>query len=123
MKIKSVSPKYIKYAWFFGFFGFHGFIYFVTGNPLSLFSFSFFSFFAYYFIAKMADEMPDERYFENSQRAKLKTAIIPLVALFIIGFFSGFPFVTKEMIIIACAFGWAVTLILYAFLFWYYDKH
>lgn len=123
MKIKSASPKYIKYAWLFGFFGFQGFTYFVTGNPLSLFWFSFFSFFAYYFIAKMAGEMQDERYIENSQKAKLKTATIPLVTLFIIGFCSGFPFVTKELIILACAFGWSVTLISYAFLFWYYDKH
>lgn len=123
MKIKSASPKSIKYVWFFGFFGFQGFTYFITGNPLSLFWFSFFSFFAYYFIAKMADQMQDERYFENSQKAKLKTATIPLVTLFIIGFCSGFPFVTKELIILMCAFGWAVTLISYAFLFWYYDKH
>lgn len=55
--------------------------------------------FAYYFIAKMADEMQDERYFENSKKAKLKTAAIPLVTLFIVGFGSGFPFVTKELII------------------------
>lgn len=123
MKIKRASTKSIKYVWFFGFFGFQGFTYFITGNPLSLFYFSFFSFFAYYFIAKMADEMPDERYFENSKNAKLKTAPIPLIALFVIGFFSGFPFVTKELIILTCAFGWSATLIAYAILFWYYDKH
>ena len=92
----SASQKSIKYAWLFGFFGFQGFTYFQTGNPLSLF---WFSFFAYYFIAKMADEMQDERYFENSKKAKLKTAAIPLVTLFIVGFGSGFPFVTKELII------------------------
>jgi hypothetical protein len=123
MKAKGGFPKSIKYVWFLGFLGFQGFTYFKTGNPLTLFWFSFFSFFAYYFIGKMANEMPDERYFENSQKAKLKTANIPLVILFIIGFFAGFPFITKELIILACAFGWAVTLISYAFLFWYYDKH
>ena len=96
VKVKSASQKSIKYAWLFGFFGFQGFTYFQTGNPLSLF---WFSFFAYYFIAKMADEMQDERYFENSKKAKLKTAAIPLVTLFIVGFGSGFPFVTKELII------------------------
>jgi len=122
MKVKR-GPKSIKYLWFLGFLGFQGFTYFKTGNPLSLFWFSFFSFFAYYFIAKMANEMPDERYFENSQKAKLKTANIPLVILFIIGFCAGFPFITKELIILTCAFGWAVTLISDAFLFWYYDKH
>ncbi|KUG04869.1 hypothetical protein ASZ90_017749 [hydrocarbon metagenome] len=123
MKRKSASARSFKYAWFFGFFGFYGFTYFVTGQPLSLFWFSFFSFFAYYFIAKMAHEMQDERYFENSNKAKLKTAAIPLVTLFIIGFCTGLPFVTKELIIITCAFGWAVTLISYAILFWYYDQH
>lgn len=123
MKTKGGYPRSIKYVWFLGFLGFVGFTYFKTGDPLSLFWFSFFGFFAYYFIAKMADEMPDERYFENSRKAKLKTANIPLVILFIAGFLSGFPFATKELIILACAFGWAVTLISYAFLFWYYDKH
>lgn len=123
MNTKRRFLKSIKYVWFIGFLGFQGFRYFITGNPLSLFWFSFFSFFAYYFIAKMADEMQDERYFENSKKAKLKTANIPLVILFIVGFFSGFSFVTKEHIILTCAFGWAVTIILYAFLFWYYDKH
>jgi hypothetical protein len=123
MKQNNTSPNTIKYVWLFGFFGFYGFTYFATRQPLSLFWFSFFSFFAYYFIGKMADEMQDERYLENSQRAKLKTAAIPLVALFIIGFGSGFPFVTKEMIILACAVGWAATLVSYAILFWHYDKN
>jgi len=123
MKAKRGFTKTTRYLWFLGFLGFQGFTYFKTGNPLWLFWFSFFSFFAYYFIEKMADKMQDERYFKNSQKAKLKTANIPLFILFIIGFFAGFPFVTKELIIIICAFGWTVTLILYAFLFWYYDKH
>ena len=94
MKVKR-GPKSIKYLWFLGFLGFQGFTYFKTGNSLSLFWFSFFSFFAYYFIAKMANEMPDERYFENGQKAKLKTANIPLVILFIIGF-SGVSFYYKR---------------------------
>lgn len=123
MKIKSASSKSIKHVWLFGFFGFQGFTYFITRNLLSLFWFSFFSFFAFYFIAKMADEMQDERFFENSKKAKLRVAPIPLVILFIIGFCSGFPFVTKELIILTCSFGWALTLISYAILFWYYDKN
>jgi putative ABC transport system permease protein len=82
MKIRIQKP--IKYLWLLGFLGFQGFKYFKTGEPLALFWFSYFSFFAYYFIGKMADEMQDERYFENSQRAKLKTAKIPLITLFTI---------------------------------------
>lgn len=118
-----MSPKSIKYCWYFGFLGFQGFTYFTTGNPSSLFWFAFFGFFSFYFIGKMAGEMQDERYYENSKKAKLQTAFIPLVTLFIIGFFSGFPFVSKELIILACAFGWTITLISYAYLFWYYDKY
>ena len=120
MKIRIQKP--IKYLWLLGFLGFQGFKYFKTGEPLALFWFSYFSFFAYYFIGKMADEMQDERYFENSQRAKLKTAKIRLITLFTIGFFSGFSFVTKELIILICALGWAGTLISYAYLFWHYDQ-
>lgn len=71
----------------------------------------------------MANEMQDERYIENSRKAKIKTAYIPLITLFIIGFFAGFSFVTKEMIILVSAFGWSATIIAYAYLFWYYDKH
>ncbi|MGI6659035.1 MAG: DUF3796 domain-containing protein [Dethiobacteraceae bacterium] len=123
MKNKIRNVKSIKYVWFLGFLGFRGFTYFETGDPVTLFWFSFFSFLAFYFIGKMADEMPDERYIENSRTAKLKTAAIPLIILFIVGFFSGYSFVTKELIVLTCAFGWAVTLIAYAFLFWYYDKH
>jgi len=115
--------KQHKYIWFFGFFGFQGFSYFKTHNPLSLFWFSFFSFFAYYFINKLANEMPDERYIENSKNAKIKSAIIPLFTIFLVGFGSGLSFVTKEMIILVCAFGYVATLISYAILFWYYNTH
>lgn len=112
-----------KYIWFLGFLGFYGFTYFQTQDPMSLFWFSFFSYFAYYFINKLANEMPDERYFENSKNAKLKIAFLPLVILFFVGFGSGQPFITKESIILVCAFGYALTIIMYAILFWYYDTH
>lgn len=90
---------------------------------MSLFYFSFFSFFAYYFIGRLAQEMKDERYEDNARKAKLKTASIPLIALFFIGFLSGFPFFTKVHIILACALAWAATILSYAYLFWYYDTH
>lgn len=115
--------KQSKYIWFFGFFGFQGFTYFTTHEPLSLFWFSFFSFFAFYFVNKLSEEMPDERYFENSRNARIKTSIIPLATVFLVGFGTGFSFVTKEIIILVCAFGYAATLISYSVLFWYYDTH
>src|SRR5690625_2481703 len=120
MKVRIQKP--IKYLWLLGFLGLQGFKYFKTGEPLALFWFSYFSFFAYCFIGQMADEMQDERYFVNSQRAKLKTAKIHLMTLFTIGLFSGFSFVTKEVILVICALGWAGTLISYFYLFWHYDQ-
>ena len=115
--------KQSKYVWVLGFLGFQGFTYFVTQEPLSLFWFSFFGFFAHYFVNKLSKEMPDERYFENSKNARLKTSIIPLTTVFLAGFGAGLPFVTKEIIILVCALGYAATLVSYAVLFWYYDTH
>ena len=115
--------KHSRFIWLFGFFGFQGFSYFKTHEPLSLFWFSFFSFFAYLFVNKLSQEMPDERYFENSKNALIKTAIIPLATVFLVGFGAGLPFITKEIIILACALGYSVTLTSYAVLFWYYDTH
>lgn len=125
MKANGKTQNFSKNKWlmgFLGFFGFEGFTYFKTGDLHYLFWFSFFSFFSYFFIAKISQEMKDERYFKNSEKAKLKIIPIPLFTLFIIGFFSGYTFITKEIIILISALGWSVTLIFYAFLFWYYDK-
>ncbi len=115
--------KQYKYIWLMGLLGFQDFTYFITHKPLSLFWFSFFGFFAFYFVNKLSKEMPDERYFENSKNAQLKTSGIPLITLFLVGFAAGFPFVTKEIIILVCALGYAATLISYAVLFWYNDTH
>ena len=112
-----------RFIWFFGFAGFYGFRYFATYNPFELFWFSYFSFFAYYFTSKLANEMPDERFYENSKRAKLKTAIIPVATVFLVGLGAGLPFVTREIIVLACALGFSVTILSYAVLFWYYDTH
>ena len=115
--------KQFNYIWLLGFLGFQGFTYFIAHQPLSLFWFSFFGFFAHYFVNKLSKEMPDERYFENSKNARLKTYIIPLTTVFLAGFGAGLPFVTKEIIILVCALGYAATLVSYAVLFWYYDTH
>lgn len=72
----------------------------------------------------MTKEMPDERFYENSKRARITSSIIPVIALFIIGFCSSaFTFITKEMMIVACAISFALTIIANAILFYYYDNH
>lgn len=116
--------NFVKWLGFLGFFGFFGFDYFITRNPMDLFQFCYFSFFAYFIIAKMSKDMPDERFIENSKRAQITSSIIPAIALFVIGFCSSaFTFITKDMMIAACAVCFALTIIAYAILFYYYDNN
>ena len=117
------SKKQLKYTGFFGFFGFYGFMYFANHQVGQLFWFSFFAFFAYFVLGRLAEEMPDERYIENSNRAKLKTCWIPLAAVFLVGWSGVFPFATREFMVVVCALGWAATFLAYAALFVYYEKH
>lgn len=118
-----MKKKKLKYVGAFGFFGFLGFLYFVNQEVSYLFYFSFFSFFSFFILGKLTEDTPDERYIENSNKAKLKTAMIPMAALFIIGWSTSLSLIIKEFIVIVSALGWSLTLIIYAILFVYYEKH
>ncbi len=118
--------KIRRFRWVWGFLGFlgvQGFSYFETGDVFSLFWFSFFGFFAYFWVGVLAREMPDERMVENCAKAKQNIAPIPLVLLFVAGMLAGLPNVNKEILVLFCALGYAATLVTYATLFWFYDKH
>lgn len=117
------KKKNERLAGMFGIFGFLGFQYFIDHQVIHLFWFSFFAFFSYFVLGRLAEEMPDERYIENSNKAKLKTCWIPLAAMFLVGWSGGFPFATREFMVLVCALGWAATFLAYAFLFVYYEKH
>lgn len=103
--------------------GFLGFRFFFTHEPTDLFYFSFFSFFSFYFTAKLAAEIPDERYEENRIKAKAATMFIPAIALFAIGIGTIQKILSEEFIVLIAALGWAATFITYAVAFWYYEKH
>ncbi|MBS6644629.1 MAG: DUF3796 domain-containing protein [Clostridiaceae bacterium] len=118
-----MKKKNLKYCGAFSIFGFLGFLYFINQNVSCLFFFSFFSFFSYFILGKLLEDTPDERYIENSNKAKVKTAMIPMTALFIIGWGSSMLFFTKEFVVVVSALGWSLTLIVYAILFAYYEKH
>ncbi|MBN7771846.1 DUF3796 domain-containing protein [Clostridium aminobutyricum] len=118
-KLKRFAPFY----GFFGFFGFFGFQYFSTHDVGDLFYFSFFAFFAFFLIGKLSKEMRDERFVENSQKAAAKAFYIPMLAVFIIGWSATQPFGTKEFMVIVSAFAWASSMITYAGVFYYYEKH
>lgn len=122
---KSRRPprKYHRFVWLQGFAGLLGFRYFFTHEPPDLFYFSFLSFFSFYFTAKLAAEMPDERYEENRLKAKAATMFVPALALFAIGAGTVCGIISRELIVLIAALGWAATFITYAAAFWYYEKH
>ena len=115
--------KYSRFTWLLGFMGFWGFSYFNTRDVNDLFFFSFLCFFSTYFTARLAAEMPDERYKENRLKAKAVTMIVPAIALFVIGVGAARDYLSHEFIVLIAALGWATTFITYAVAFWYYEKH
>lgn len=121
---KSRKPprKYQRFTWLLGFVGFLGLRFFFTHEPSDLFYFSFLSFFSFYFTARLAAEMPDERYEENRIKAKAATMFVPAIALFAIGI-GATQKLAEEFIVLIAALGWAATFITYAVAFWYYEKH
>lgn len=122
---KSRKPprKYRRFFWLLGFMGFLGFRYFFSHEISDLFYFSFFALFSAYFTARLAAEMPDERYEENQLKAKATTTFIPAIALFAIGIGIVSFSIPRETIVLIAALGWAATFINYAVAFWYYEKH
>ena len=115
--------KYSRFTWLLGFIGFGGFGYFSTHDVNDLFFFSFLCFFSTYFTARLAAEMPDERYKENRLKAKSATMFVPALALFVIGIGAARGYLSHELIVLIAALGWAATFITYAVAFWYYEKH
>ena len=104
-----------------GVFAFVGAPYFLTGGMADMLCLAV-CFLTLVFIAKLAQEMPDERYRENMERARSRVVVIPTLVLFIIGWSYQHPFATKEFIVMVCALGWAFTWITFAALFFYYEK-
>lgn len=114
---------YAKFAWLFGFFALKGLKYFTTGDPTTLLYFAFVGFFGFLFTGKLAMERPDERYYENRQKAKAIAMFVPAIALFIVGFSSLLPFGTRDFMILGCALGWAATFLTYSIALYYFEKH
>ncbi len=103
---------------YLGFLGFLGFGYFIDKDPNSLFWFSFFAHFVYFFVGKFMKGTQDEMLIANRHNALVKTFMFPTAMLFIIAFIAGYDMVTKEMIIIIASCGYAVTILLFGYIFW-----
>lgn len=114
--------KYLNLMGFLGFLGFQGFLYFYNHNIVSLSYFAFFGFFAYFWISKIANEMVDERYIENSRKAKAFTFNIALIEFIILFLTIPLAFVSKEIITVISALCFASLLIFYAIAFYKFEK-
>jgi len=107
---------------FIGFFGFGGFQYFTNRNISELRLFAFFAFFSYFWISKIANEMEDERYIENSRNAKAFTLNVAIIEFIILYLSVPLKFVTKEILTVTSALCFASLIITYVIVFYSFEK-
>ncbi len=114
--------KRLKFLGFLGFLGFGGFQYFQNYNISTLGNFAFFGFFAYYWVGEIAGDMIDERYLENSRRARAFISYIALLEFAILYLVAPMKFITKEILTAVLALCFASLLIIYAVAFYNFEK-
>lgn len=119
---KNLGQKNLKFMGFLGFLGFMGFRYFRDFNPAFLSYFAYFGFFSYFWISKIAAEMIDERYLENSRKAKafsFNLAVVEFIILFLIAPLS---LVSRELLTVVIALCFASLLLSYAIAFYFFEQ-
>lgn len=111
---------------YLGFLGFTGFLYYGDRNPAWFLLFSLFGLFGLLFLNRFLnrpiDELPDERYYANTAKARAAALAIPNAALALVAIVAVCSAVTKELILLICSFGFAATMIAYSFFFWLYER-
>lgn len=107
---------------FIGFMGFMGFGYFENHDTATLSYFAFFGFFSYFWVGRLANEMADERYIENSKKAKAFAFNIAVIEFIILYLAAPLSFITKDILVAACALCFASLLIFYAIAFYRFEK-
>lgn len=121
-----MSPKRNRqrrsYLGFLGFAGFIGCSYFQDHNVASLSFLAYFGFFAYFWIAKIADQMPDERYLENAAKAKSAAFNIAIIEFVALNLLSSLGFANKELLVAAVALCFSSLLIIYAVKFYLLEE-
>jgi len=92
------SRKHNSILGFLGFIGFLAFGYFQTGDIRQLSYFSFFGFLAYFWVGRIASEIADELYIENSRKAKAFAYNLALLEFMILFIVVPLSTVSKEII-------------------------
>ena len=116
---RKKNPKYLG---FLGFLGFVGFKYFRDYDIASLSYFAYFAFFGYFWLSKIAAEMIDERYLENSRRAKAVSFNLALVEVAVLYLIISLTMVSRAVLAVVSAFCFASLLIAYAVAFYSFEK-
>lgn len=111
-----------KYLGFLGFLGFMGFQYFTNHEIGTLSYFACFGFFSYFWISKISYDMVDERYLENSRKAKAFTFHIALLEFVVLYLITPLKFFSKEILTVVSALCFATLLISYAIAFYRFEK-
>jgi hypothetical protein len=118
-KMKGKMPY--RNIGYLGFLGFLGFTYYIAYIPACLMSFALFGLFGGFFLNKLAYQKHDERYKENSSKARFVALAIALTVIFVIAICAALGFVKSETVLLICAFGLVAVSMFYAFSFWYYE--
>ncbi len=116
---KKRNSKYLGYL---GFMGFLGIQYFVNYNVRTLSCFAFFGFFGYFWINRIANDMIDECYIENSKKAKAFTLNIALIELAVLCIIIPLKFISKEFLTVFSAFCFAALIVFYSIAFYRFEK-
>ncbi len=114
--------KSLSFLGFLGFLGFGGFGYFQNHSIATLSYFAFFGFFSYFWISRIANEITDERYLENSRNAKAFTFNIAVFEFVILYLIAPLNFVSKGFLTVAIALCFASLIISYAIKFYRLEK-
>ncbi|MDL2294474.1 DUF3796 domain-containing protein [Ruminococcaceae bacterium OttesenSCG-928-D13] len=118
----DASPRRLKVLGCMGFLGLMGCAYFFTGWPGNLAWFAYFGYFSYFIIARMAVEMPDERYHENLKRARSAMFPVVLWGLFVVIFVLGaIPMAPLVVWVITLAAFFVLCNLIFALLFRHYE--
>lgn len=114
--------KYFKYLGFLGFVGFEGFQYFQNHNIATLSYFAFFAFFSCFWLSKISSEMEDERFIENSRKAKVFTLNIAVAVITILYLTIPLKFISKEILTAFSSLGFASLILSYSISFYKLEK-
>ena len=110
------------YLGYLGFLGFLAFSYFQDRDASSLVFLAYFGFYAYSWVARIADQLHDERCLENAAKAQARAFDVAINELILLNLLSALVFAGKELLVAGIALCFASLLIIYAVTFYLLEE-